>query len=83
MRHHPEITDTQIQIFVSVILGGEIDLLRATDDIKSLPLKAQDELRAACLKLNNLIEQIQLKKMSKGSDEKMTEPRLGALPSPD
>jgi hypothetical protein len=63
MKHHPEITDSMIEIFTSIVLGGETNKRLAIKLIRKLDAKARRDLRATCQNLDALIEETWLEEL--------------------
>jgi hypothetical protein len=56
MKHHPEITDDMISIFTAILTGGETNKRLAVKLIRKLDARARRDLRAACQRVDNLVE---------------------------
>jgi hypothetical protein len=63
MKHHPEITDSMIEIFTSILTGGDANKRLAAKLIRKLSPAARRDLRAACQDLDNLIDDVWLEEM--------------------
>jgi hypothetical protein len=63
MKHHPEITDSMISIFVSILTGGDHNRRLAAQLIRKLGPEARRDLRAACQDLDNLIDDTWLEEL--------------------
>ncbi len=70
MKHHPEITDSMIEIFTSIVLGGETNKRLAAKLIRKLDDRARRDLRAACQRLDNLVEDTWLNELREKRIEK-------------
>lgn len=60
MNHHPEITDSLIEICILILSSGESSRLRAAELIRKLDAASRRDLRAACQRLDNLIDDVLL-----------------------
>jgi hypothetical protein len=56
MKHHPETLDSMISIFSSILHGGDANKRLAVMLIRKLTPEARRDLRAACQRLDNLVE---------------------------
>ncbi len=63
MKHHPEITDSMVEVFTSILLGGETNKRLAIKLIRKLDARARRDLRAACQNLDILIEETWLEEL--------------------
>jgi hypothetical protein len=63
MKHHPEITDSMIEIFMLVVLESDHNKRRATELIRKLPPQARRDLRAALQELDELLDDVTLAEM--------------------
>jgi hypothetical protein len=63
MKHHPEITDEMISIFTCVLTGGDVNKRLAVKLILKLGPEARRDLRAACQRLDTLVEDTWVEEM--------------------
>lgn len=63
MKHHPEITDSMVEIFTSILLGGDHNKRRAAELIRKLDAASRRDLLAACQDLDNLIDDTWLEEL--------------------
>jgi hypothetical protein len=56
MKHHPERIDVMIEIFTSILTGGEVNKRLAINHIRKLTPEARRDLRAVCQNVDNLVE---------------------------
>lgn len=64
MKHHPEITDDMISIFVSILTGGDANKRLAAELIRKLGPEARRDLRATIQELDNLLDDTILAEMA-------------------
>ena len=63
MKHHPEITDSMVEIFTSVLLGGDYNKRLAAGLIRKLDPAGRRDLRAACQEVDNLVDDVWLEEL--------------------
>jgi len=63
MKHHPEVIDSMIEIFTSILTGGETNKRLAVKQIRKVDAIGRRDLRAACQNLDALMEEIWLEEM--------------------
>jgi hypothetical protein len=70
MKHHPEILDSMIEIFASIVVGGETNKRLAIRLIRKLDATARRDLRAVCQNLDALVEEVWLEELRDQRAEK-------------
>lgn len=63
MKHHPDITDDMISIFVHVLTGGDANKRMAAKLIRKLGPEARRDLRAALQDADYLLDDVCLEEM--------------------
>jgi hypothetical protein len=58
MKHHPEITDDMISIFVAILSGGETNMRLAANLIRKLDATGRRDLRATLQQLDYLLDDV-------------------------
>jgi hypothetical protein len=62
-KHHPEITDSMVEVFTSILAGGDFNRRLAIALICKLGPEARRDLRAACQEIDSLIDDVILAEM--------------------
>ena len=63
MKRHPETTDMMIEIFISILTGGDANKRMAAKLIRKLGDVARRDLRAACQNLDRFIEDVWMEEL--------------------
>lgn len=79
MKHHPEITDSMVEIFISIILGGDYNRQLAVRLIRKLDSVSKRDLRMACHHLYQLIEDIRVEEIREGRIDRRERAKFARL----
>jgi hypothetical protein len=63
MKHHPETIDMMIEIFTSILTGGDANKRLAAKLIRKLDAVSRRDLRAACQNLDRFIEDVWMEEL--------------------